>query len=182
MSLWSNNALDFVGVDDFSDIRVSDQRSLEMVSSLALGTDSVGTENLVKSLESGGSPDDESSDLTTWGELSKVKSGDVNDFDTWNVSNGSGELSAFTGINKEWTLSDLVMFASGFSDSCSGGLGVDNFLNIGINTDSLEESNGFLGLFNTFDLVVDNQRNHWSLFDSVSSGVDEWDQSGSGQG
>ena len=59
-SLWSNDALDFVGVDDFSDVRVGDDVSLEVVARFALGSNSVGTENLVEGLESGLSPDDKS--------------------------------------------------------------------------------------------------------------------------
>jgi len=181
VSLWSDDALDFVGVDDLSDIRVGDQMSLEVVSRLALGGNSVGTENLVEGLESGLSPDDESADLTTWGELSEVKSSDINDFNTRDVSDGLGELSAFTVVNKEWTLSDLVVVASGFSNTRSGGLGVNDLFDVVVNTNSLQEGNSFLGLFNTFELVVNNQWDQWSLFDSVSSGENERDQSRSSQ-
>ena len=57
----SHDALDGIGVDDLCDIRVGQGGSVEVISRLFLGSNSVGSEDLVKGLEGRFSPDDESS-------------------------------------------------------------------------------------------------------------------------
>jgi len=177
--LVSDSALDGIGVDDLSDIGVGKDGSVEMVSSLALGSVSVATEEFIKSLEGRFSPDDESSEVTTGSELLKVKSVDVGDFNTGEVSNSSEEGDVFVAVNKEGTSSESVSLVSHLTLTSSDGLGVGNSFNIFVGTDSLQESNGILSLFDTFDLVIDNQRKHGDVLDSVTSGEDKRSDGGS---
>jgi len=177
--LVSDSALDGIGVDDLSDIGVGKDGSVEMVSSLALGSVSVATEEFIKGLEGRFSPDDESSEVTTGSELLKVKSVDVGDFNTGKVSNSSEEGDVFVAVNKEGTSSESVSLVSHLTLTSSDGLGVGNSFNIFVSTDSLQESNGILSLFDTFDLVIDNQRKHGDVLDSVTSGEDKRSDGGS---
>jgi len=177
--LVSDSALDGIGVDDLSDIGVGKDGSVEMVSSLALGSVSVATEEFIKGLEGRFSPDDESSEVTTGSELLKVKSVDVGDFNTGEVSNSSEEGDVFVAVNKEGTSSESVSLVSHLTLTSSDGLGVGNSFNIFVGTDSLQESNGILSLFDTFDLVIDNQRKHGDVLDSVTSGEDKRSDGGS---
>jgi len=177
--LVSDSALDGIGVDDLSDIGVGKDGSVEMVSSLALGSVSVATEEFIKGLEGRFSPDDESSEVTTGSELLKVKSVDVGDFNTGKVSNSSEEGDVFVAVNKEGTSSESVSLVSHLTLTSSDGLGVGNSFNIFVGTDSLQESNGILSLFDTFDLVIDNQRKHGDVLDSVTSGEDKRSDGGS---
>ena len=78
-----NDGLDFVGVDDSCDVSVGKNRSVELVSRFLLASGCVGTEDLVELLEGGGSPDDESTDVTTRSELEEVKSVDIADINTY---------------------------------------------------------------------------------------------------
>jgi len=135
--LGSYNTLDFVRVDDLSDVWVGKERSLEVVSDLSLGGNSVGTEDLVEGLEGGLGPDDESTDLSSRSELSKVKSVDVADFNTRKVSNGLGELLALTAVYEKRTFSKLVVLSSHLLFSGSLGLAVDDSGNISVDTNSL---------------------------------------------
>jgi len=179
LDLVSDGALNGVGVDDLSDIGVGKDGSVEMVSSLALGSDSVATEEFIKGLEGRFSPDDESSKVTTRGELSKVKSVNVSDFNTGDVSNGSEESDVFIAVDKERASSKVVSLVSEFTLTSSDGLGVGNSFNIGVGTESLQESNGVLSLFNTFDLIIDDQRKIGDVLDSVTSGEDKGSDGGS---
>lgn len=177
----SNNALDGIGVDDLGNISVGQDGSVEMISSLFLSGESVASEDLVEGLEGRFSPDDESSDVTTWGELSQVESVDIADFNAWDVSDGLEEGGVFVVVDEEWSLSESVSSVSELTLSWSDGLGVDDSFNIIISTESLEESNDFLGLGSTFDLVINDQRKVGDVVDSVTSGKDERSDSGGSQ-
>jgi len=86
----SDDGLDLIGVDDSGQIGVAHARSVEGISGFLGSVIFVGSEDGVQGFESGSGVDDESSDLSTWGQLQNVESVDITDFDSWNVSNGSG--------------------------------------------------------------------------------------------
>jgi len=135
--LVSDGALDGVGVDDLSDISVGKDGSVEVVSSLTLSGISVSTEKFVEGLEGGFSPDDESSEVTTGSELLKVKSVDVGDFNTGEVSNSSEEGDVFVAVDKEGTSSESVSLVSELTLTRSNNLSVGNSFNIFVSTESL---------------------------------------------
>lgn len=181
-SLVSDDALDGIGVDDLCDIRVGQDGSVEVVASLFLGSNSVGTEDFVKGLEGRFSPDDESSEVTTRSQLSQVKSVDVADFNTWDVFDSSEEGDVFVVVDEEWALSESVSSVSELTLTSSDDLSVGNSFNIFVSTESLQESNDISGLLDTFELVIDNQRKVGDSTDSVASSQDKGSQSGSSQG
>lgn len=86
----SDDGLDLIGVDDSGQIGVAHAGSVEGVSGFLGSVIFEGSEDGVQGFEGGSGVDAESSDLTTWGQLQNVESVDVADFDSWNVSNGSG--------------------------------------------------------------------------------------------
>lgn len=180
-SLVSKSTLDGVGVDDLGNIGIGQDSSMEVISTLFLAGESVASEDLIKGLESRFSPDDESSEVTTGSQLSKVKSVDVGDFDTWDVSDGSEESDVFVVVDEEGTSLESVSSVSELTLTRSDGLRVDDSFNILISTESLEEGDDVLGLFNTFDFIVNNQRKVGDSIDSVTSGEDEGSNSGSSQ-
>lgn len=107
-------------------------------------------------------------DLTSRSELSEVKSVDVADFNTGEVSNGLGELLALAVVNEKRTLSKLVVLSSHLSLTSSLGLGVNDSGDVSVDTSSLQESDGILSLFDGFELVVNDEGNHGGFFDSVT--------------
>lgn len=86
----SDDGLDLIGVDDSGQIGVAHAGSVEGVSGFLGSVVFEGSEDGVQGFKSGGGVDDESTDLSTWGQLQNVESVDIADFDSWNVSNGSG--------------------------------------------------------------------------------------------
>jgi len=181
LSSVSDDALDGIGVDDLCDVRVGQDGSVEVVASLFLGSNSVSTEDLVEGLEGRFSPDDESSEVTTRSQLSQVESVDIADFNTWDVSDGSEESDVLVVVNEKWALSELVSSVSELTLTSSDNLSVGNSFNIFVGTESLQEGNDVSGLFNTFELVINDQRKVGDSTDSVSSGQNERSQSGSSQ-
>jgi len=174
----TNDALDFIGVDDSSNIGVFEDGSVQLVSGLFLGRESVGSEDLVEGLEGRFSPDDESSQMTTGSELLKVKSVDIADVNSWDVSDSLEDVGIFVVVDEERSLSDLVSLVSELSNTGSQSLGGIDSFNIFISTDSLQEGNSFLGLFNSFNLIVDDEGQVGDVGDSVTSGKDEGSDSG----
>jgi len=177
----SDDRLDLVGVDDLGNVGVGEDGSVESVTVLLLRAESVCSEDLVQGLEGGFGPDDESAEVTTWGELFKVESADVADVDSGNVSDGLDELDVFVGVDEERSSSEFESLGSALALSGSGGLGFDASFDVFPSTDSLEESDGILGLFNGFDLVFNDAGNVGDGGESVSSGQNEGDISGGSQ-
>jgi len=181
LSLVSDSRLDGIGVDDLGNIGVGQDSSVEMISALFLASNSVASEDLIKRSESRFSPDDESTEVTTGGELSEVKSVDVGDFNTGDVSDGSDEGGVFIVVDEKGTSSEIVSSVSEFTLTGSEGLGVGNSFNIFVSTESLQEGNDVSSLFNDFELVIDNQRKVGDVVDSVTSGEDEGSDGGGSQ-
>jgi len=98
------------------------------------------------------------------------------------VSDGSEESDVFVVVNEEWALTELVSSVSELAFTSSDDLSVGNSFNIFVGTESLQESNDVSGLFDTFDLVVNNQWEVGDTADSVASSQNERSQSGSSQG
>jgi len=133
----SENTLNSIGVDDLGNVRVSQSGSVEVISSLFLGGNSVGTEDLVEGLESRFSPDDESSEVTTRSQLLQVKSVDIGDFNTGEVSNSSDEVNIFVVVDEEGSSTESVSSVSELSFTRSDGLSVGDSFNIFVSTEFL---------------------------------------------
>lgn len=180
--LSSDGSLDFVGVDDSTQIWVGDFVVRKNVSLFLFSGELVGSENVVEFLEGIFSPDDESSDVSSWGKLEKVESADVSDFNTWNVSQSLEKWDVLSAVDDQRSSSGSVSSVSLFSSSSSDLAGINNLLDISPSTDVLQESDGFSGSFNFFDSVVNDQWEFWDLINSVSSGLNQWEDSAGSQG
>jgi hypothetical protein len=178
----SDDGLDFIGVDDSGEVGIFHSVSLELVTSFFRGVLSDGSEESIQSLEGRLGPDAESSNLTTGGQLFKRKSVNIGDFDSGDVSEGLDEFDVFVGVNDEGSFSDSVSSVSHFSFSGSESFGVNNFLDVFINSKSLEELDGIFGFFIRFDSVFDDEGNFGDLFGSVSSGEHKGVKGGGGKG
>jgi len=93
----SDDGLDLVRVDETGDIGSGDLGGWEGVTGL-LGVD------VIQSGNGGFGPDNESTDVTTWGELEEVKSIDRASLDTWNVFESSND-TLILGVNDKGTTS-----------------------------------------------------------------------------
>lgn len=134
---------------------------------------SPGSEDLVQLLESSFSPDDESSDVSSWGKLEEVKSADMSNFNSGNVSKSLNEGDIGTTVDNQRSSSGSVSSVSELSFSSSNLDGVNNLLNISPGTGISKELNGLFSSFNLFNLVADDERKFGDVINSVSSSLNK---------
>lgn len=176
---WSDGSLDFVGVDDSGDVSVGEDGSGELESFLLLSGISVGSEDVVQFSEGSFSPDGESSQLTSWSQLEEVQSVDVEDIDSWDVSEGSFDVVLVVIDDDQGSLLLDESFVSEFSLSGSGLLSVVDSEDVLEQSESLEDGDGISGLGDLSEGVIDDQWQFWEAAQSVSSGQNEGDNTGS---
>lgn len=177
---WSDGGLDLVGVDDLGDIGVADNGGLDVVSSLQSGESSLGSEQVSQSLDGSLGPDAESSEMSTWGEVSDVESVDVDVLNSWEVSDGSFEVLRIVVSDDERSSSVLPSLSSSLSLSWSQFLGVDDSLDVVGDSVSLEDGHGLLSRSDVVDVIGEDQWQLWNVKDSVSSGLDQRSDGGGG--
>ena len=110
--LLSDGTLNLIGVDNSGDIGVSHLMDGESPSFLLLTGLSVGTEDVVKFLESTFGPDDESSYVTSRSQLKEVKSADVCDLNSRNISESLDEGNISATVDNQWSSSGSVSSVS----------------------------------------------------------------------
>jgi len=166
--LGSEGGLDFSRVDDSGKIGVGNERSGCVVESVQLS-------------ESISGPENESSDVSSRGELKEVEGFNVDEFNSGKVSEGVDKVAVLR-VDDERSSSGNVSAVSDLSVSSSdlsGFLGLDDII---VCVEGLEESNGSGGLFDVGKRCsVDNQRNFSNSFDSVSSGQNKGGEGRSGK-
>lgn len=140
VALWLEDGLDLVRVDESGDVGVGHHVGWEDVSRLHLWRP-----DAVEEGECGGSPDAESSEVTTWGQLEEVERSDVCELDTWDVSECSDETLVLV-VDDKGSSSLGVTSVSELSLSCSQLSGVGNLEDISVSLVLLEEGNGLLRL------------------------------------
>lgn len=177
----SNNRLNFIGVDDSRDVSISQDGSFQLEVLLEFSSLSERTEHGVQSLNSGSGPDAESTQLSSRGEGLEVKSIHVGGFNTGDISESFDESDVFIGVNNQWSFLLLISFISDLSSSGLKGLGVNNLLDVFVSSESLQERDGLVSLFERFKSVFDNQGEFRDLGNLVSSGLDQGGKGGGGQ-
>lgn len=126
-------------------------------------------------------PDNESSEVSSWGESQKVESVNICDFNSWDVSDGLSQVLSFISNDDEGSSSHCESSASELSFSGSQCLGSGDSQNIVIGSESLQDLDGLFGLLNLANFVGQNEGELGNVLDSVSSSHDQsWD-SGGGQ-
>lgn len=169
----SNGTLNLIGVNNSGDIGVSNLTVRKTVSLLLGRSLSPSSENIVQLLEGSLSPDDESSDVSSWGKLEEIKSADMSNFNSGNVSKSFNEGNISTTVDNQRSSSGSVSSVSELSFSSSNFNGVDNLLNISPGSSISKELNGFFGSFNLLNLVANNEGKFGNVINSVSSGLNK---------
>lgn len=179
---WLDGGLDFVGVDDSADISVAQDGSVEGVVGFLNTVFAVGAEDLVQGLEGRFGPDDQTAEGATWSELLKVESVNVADFNAWDVSDGLEELDVLVGVDEEWATTDSVSSVSDLATTSAEGLGVGNSFDVLVETEVLKEVNDLLSLLEGFNLVIEDEWEFADLFNTVTTGEDQWGLEGGSKG
>ena len=111
----SKFSLNLVRIDDSGKISTGHLSSWESVSSLSDGFLIVGSENGIELFECILGVDDESTKMTTWGKLEDVKSVNVTDINSWNISSCSLDILGSLRVHNKWSLSHDVSGMSIFT-------------------------------------------------------------------
>lgn len=175
----SELSLNLIGVDDSSEVSASHEWSVDGVTSLFDGVSEVGTVEGVQSGESISGEDDESTDVTTWGELEDVESVNVASVNTWEVSSRSSEFSVVVTVDDEWTLSEGESGVSVLTLTVSHGLGSSNSVKIIGDTEVVQSREEGSGVWNVEG--VNDEWELWNVLDLVTSGLDKWSNGGGGE-
>jgi hypothetical protein len=180
-------ALDFRAVDQTGEIGLRDNVGGEEEVTLVGGGLGGGTVDIVKGLESGRGPDDESAEVTTRSKLEEVESGDGASLNTGDVAESGNELLAIglRGVDDKRATSLAVSAATELALTGAELLGVLDLVDVLTGTNSLQEAESSGGLGNGGTLEnsgVDNQRNLRDRVDLVSTGHKQRNGSRGSQG
>lgn len=164
---WKNNALHFVAIDEAGQIRVGHDVTGQFVALLNCGCGFCGAKNIIQTGESGLGPDDEATEVTSWGQLQQVETIHRGDFDPGNVTESAGDLGSAT-INDQGTAASDVSSVTHLALTAAevfGGTGLFNIVN---GADLGEKLDGGFGLGDAFCSIVDDKRDFRDVFDAVS--------------
>jgi len=176
----SELGLNGIRVNDSGEISAGHDGSVQRVTRLLDGVLEVGSVKAVKSLEGILGEDNESTEVTTWGELEDVKSTNVASVNTWEVSSGRFNLLGLITVDDEWSLSHDVLGVSVFTLTGSDGLGGSDLSEIIIETDVGEGRDEGFGVWDV--QVSEDEWEFWDVLDLVTSGHDQWSDSGGSKG
>ena len=177
----ADDGLDFGGVDETSDISLGDDGGWEEEVLLEGGWGGGGAVNLIKSLEGRGGPDNETSEVSTWGELEEVQGEDRGSLNTGNVAESKGV------VDDQWAATLAVTAATELALSSAELAGSLDLGDIGTSTNGVEEGDGSGSACNLGageNLRVDDEWDLWDGRDLVSASHQErWDgRSSQGRG
>ena len=172
--LGTDGTLHFVAVNDSADVWVGNFSSWKHVALLLDSAESAGSEDVVEFLESVSSPDDEPTNMSSWGQLKKVQSANVEGFHTGNVSDCAEQRDVVTLVDDKGTSAAAVAAVAQLTQTGTDTNGVDDFPNVGVGSNVLEELNSFLCSFDALDLVINDERELRDLINSMSARLDQW--------
>jgi len=178
----ADHGLHFVGVDDSGQVTIGHAGSVELVALFREGLFGGRPEEGVQLLEGTLGPDDESAQLTSGGQLQQVHSGHVAHIHSWHIAEGLHHFDVFIGVDHQRTSSLGEPPVPQFAFAGSQLLALDHSHDVFVDTEPLEEGDGFLGLLDAFETVIDDQRHFGDLFYFVSSGQDQRSAATSGNG
>lgn len=173
----TEDSLNLIRVDDSGEVSALHNSSVKNVSLLlSRGVDEIA-KDAVESGEGSLGVDNKSTEVTSRGELQDVKSVDIANINSGDVSSGLGNVLISVVIDEEGTLSHDISGVSVFANTGSDFLGGSNLVEIIRDTElakNLEEIGGLI--------LVKSIDNHWELsdiFNGVSTSHNERSAGGS---
>jgi len=175
-ALHAELGLDLVGVNDSGEVSAGHHVSAELESTLLHTSLSVGAEDVVEGLEGVLGEDNKSTNVTTWGELEKIQTGDVARIDTWHVSSGLLNLEVSITVDDERSLAEgeaRVSHLALASASVLGGSDTGEVASAAEVVEALKKSGSLLLV-----KAVNNERKLGHIVDLVTTGHHEGTASG----
>jgi hypothetical protein len=163
--------LDFSRVDQTTEIRVGQSRSGKAITNFEMRGFLVGSIQSVELKESILGPDDKSSEMTSRSKLEEVQAMNADEFNTRDVSKGSEKWDCFVVVDNQRSASLDITPVPHFTLSCTKSLGLNDFFDIGVCVDFLEESDSIFGLIDLGNgFFIDNERDLGDTLNPVSAG------------
>jgi len=135
--------------------------------------------DLVKGVEGGIGPDDETSEVSTRSELEEVKGLDGGSLNTGDVAESLDKGICIGSLRVEDDEGPTALPVAAVSEltlTSTELLGLGDLEDIWVSTEGLEKSNSLTGLGDTSAGAGENARELWDLLDAVTTGKDEsWD-------
>jgi len=173
------DALNFVTLEEGLEITVLDDSRWDAPVLFGRGTGCEVTVDGVEGFEGIFGEDEESADVSTWCESENVQGLDIEDFDAWDVSEGSDD-TVVLGVDDCWSEFLDVLSVSRFTSAGSGSSGGVNSFDIIPSSHSFQQVNSLFGLFVFLASVADNTWYFWNFVDFVTFSHNEsWDTGGS---
>jgi len=173
----AEDALDFFGSHDSANVGVGADGGRRVESGFFGGSSLGGTKDGVEGLEGAFGPDDETTNVTTRGELEEVQSVYVASINTLDVAEGSDERivsASFLVVDEERSSALNITSASGFTLTSTEAVGVLHSLQVSIEAEERKEGNGILGLGDGVNVgISNNERDFCEGIDAVSAGLNE---------
>lgn len=127
-----------------------------------------GTENLIEEAKCALSPDDETTKVSTGGELEEVQSPDVDELDTRDVAESLDDTVVFVVDNERSTALAVTAVAE-LALASTELAGVRDLDDIGVRAEGFEESDSLLGLGEALNSGVDDEGDLLDLLDAVTT-------------
>jgi len=188
MSDWAEMGLNFVRVDDTSNIRVGEQRLWEFESFLLFAIKFTRSKDRVELFECRFSPNNKSSRVSSRSELKEIQSRDMAEFNTRNVSEGLNNLGSSFGsflffvVNNKRTLLLNITSSSGLSFTSTKVTGILDSFNIRISTNSFQKFDSIFSLGNVINFNISNdQWDFRQFFNMVTTSHNQRSNRGSSQ-
>lgn len=164
-------SLNLVRVDDSGEVSAVHDIAVKDVSALFNVGSAVVAEDTVEGSEGITGPDDEATDVTTRGELEEVKSVDIDEVNTGEVSGGSLDILILLTVDDQGASAENVSGISHLAVAGSDLLGVSGSLHVLTSTNVSKGAEESLGGINVEG--VNNEGKLGNVHDSVASGDNE---------
>lgn len=181
-ALRTKDGLNLAGVDDALKVSVSHHGTRRLEARLLGRSSRLGAEDGVESLESRLSPDDEATKVSTRSKLKEVEAVHVSQIYTRDVaeSTGDGVIGGLSVDDEGSKALDVASVARLTSTTTNTARSLD-LLDISICLDSLEESDGLLGLGDIQIGIGNDEGDLSDLIDLVTASHDEGSRGSSSQ-
>lgn len=181
---WAEDGLNLRGVDQLGNVWLSNNVLWKKEVLLEGGGLGGGAVDLVEGGEGGGGPDDETAEVSTWGELEEVQGVDWGGLDTWDVAESGNELLSILVwvVDDERTTALLVAAVPQLTLTSTELAGSLDLLDIGTSTDGLQESDGSGGLGDSGAGEGSGGNDEWDLWDARDTVATGEEEGGVGRG
>jgi hypothetical protein len=172
--------LNFIGVYDSPNVSISDYSGRDSESRLLVAISLSCSKDVIEFFKSTLSPDDKSANMTSRSKLEEVKSINIAEINTLDVTEGAGEglVTSLFVVDKKRSSTLYIASVTGLTLTTSDSFGGSHSLQLVRYSESLEKSNSILSFRDGINISISyNQGNFSYSLNSVATSQNEWSKS-----